>query len=237
MGYEETSMARLLALAKEVESFVLHYSPDDPDGEYAYVKAFKALATRFVAAVRRIRNDDLQQQVATVKLDIDSFDDAAQLQAELTGIIDYLKDLASHPELFRVGPEPELFVDASVIKGLRAADKSVFDLSRVAHICTELNSCFGNGNYIACTLLLRTILNHLPPVFGHTTFSQVVAHAGRSTKDLWAVLDEVARDVADYQAHGLVGKTQFAPTKSQIEPFRAPLEVLLHEVIRAVDAG
>jgi hypothetical protein len=123
------------------------------------------------------------------------------------------------------------FVEQSVIEQLRQSASKKHDFSKLVRFCEELNSSFASGNYLASTLLIRALLNHVPPIFGHTTFLQVVSQAGRSVKELLKPLEEISRDVADMHTHSLVRHKESLPTKSQVEPFKANLEVLLHEII------
>jgi hypothetical protein len=82
--------------------------------------------------------------------------------------------------------------------------------------------------------LIRALLNHVPPVFGETTFLQAVSHSARSVKELLKPLEVTSRDVADMHTHSLIRQKESLPTKNQIEPFKANLEVLLHEIIARV---
>jgi hypothetical protein len=132
------------------------------------------------------------------------------------------------------GEEKAVFVEPSLIEDLRKSSNKKQDLTKVVRFCEELNSSFSSGNYLASTLLIRALLNHIPPVFGHTTFQQVVSQSGRSVKELLKPLEEIARDVADLHTHSLIRHKESLPTKSQVEPFKANLEVLLHEVIAKV---
>ena len=124
-----------------------------------------------------------------------------------------------------------IFVEPSVIENLRQSSNKKYDLKKVVRICEELNSSYSLGNYLASTLLIRALLNHIPPVFGQIAFQQVVSQAGKSVKELLKPLEEISRDVADLHTHSLIRHKESLPTKSQVEPFKANLEVLLHEII------
>ena len=63
---------------------------------------------------------------------------------------------------------------------------------KLIRMCEELNECFGQ-NYLACALLIRAAMNHIPPVFGFRTFKEVVANRGRSVKSALELLDDDAR--------------------------------------------
>jgi hypothetical protein len=142
-----------------------------------------------------------------------------------------LRELA---EVRQRAEPPDLFVDPSVIEALRQCHNKKYDLAKVVRFCEELNSSYSSGNYLASSLLIRALLNHVPPVFGHTAFQQVVSQSAKSVKDLLKPLEEIARDVADLHTHSLIRHKESLPTKSQVEPFKANLEVLLHELIARV---
>jgi hypothetical protein len=98
-------------------------------------------------------------------------------------------------------------------------------------MCEELNECFARQNYLACALLIRAAMNHIPPVFGFRTFKEVVANRGRSVKSALELLDDDARIVADLHNHATMRSREPLPTLSQIGPFQASFEILLHEII------
>jgi hypothetical protein len=128
----------------------------------------------------------------------------------------------------------EMFVEPAVIETLRQSNNKKHDLAKVVRFCEELNGSYALGNYLASSLLIRALLNHVPPVFGYTTFQQVVSQSRKSVKELLKPLEEISRDVADLHTHSLIRHKESLPTKSQVEPFKANLEVLLHEIIAKV---
>jgi hypothetical protein len=188
-----------------------------------------------------VRNRELQYALDRVRTGINGLEganlfDAFDVHADLQCVIDILRELGENPEaLERVGCG-DTFVEPSVIESLRQSSNQRFDLSKVVRFCEELNDCYSAGNCIASTLLIRALINHVPPVFGHTTFQQVVSQAGKSVRELLKPLEEVSRDVADLHTHSLIRHKESLPTKSQVEPFKASLEVLLHEIIVKVQA-
>jgi hypothetical protein len=144
-----------------------------------------------------------------------------------------LKELS---ETQKRGKSAEMFVAVSVLDDLRRSKNKKYDLAKVVRFCEELNSSYAAGNYLASILLIRALINHVPPVFGQNTFGQVVSQAGRSLKELLKPLDEIARDVGDLHTHSLIQRQESLPTKNQVEPFKANLEVLLQNIIVRVNA-
>ena len=77
---------------------------------------------------------------------------------------------------------------------------------------------------------MRTILNHVPPVFGCRTFEQVAANSGKSLKESFAHLEAGLRKIADFHAHRTITDSEFYPSATQVEPFKPQFEVLLQQV-------
>jgi hypothetical protein len=222
---EETRFAKLVELANDIEQYRFDYT--DAEGGFYDQLAIKQLAKRFVSAARGIRNKEFQDAVTRIDPEAPIYD----LYADLQCLVDRLREIAENPEALEWTGATEVFVEPSVIGHLRQCPARRFDLSKVVRYCEELNSSYALGNYLASTLLIRSLLNHVPPLFGHATFQQVVSQSSRSIKELLRPLEEVSRDVADHHTHSTIRHKESLPTKSQVEPFKANLEVLLHEVI------
>ncbi len=118
------------------------------------------------------------------------------------------------------------------IAQLRTLPPRSFDFSRLIRICEELNVTFEARCYLATSALIRTLLNHVPPVFGEKAFEQVVSqHGDKSFKEVMEHLQNGARKIADSNLHGPIRKTETLPTETQVG-FAPQLDVLLAEVIR-----
>ncbi len=122
------------------------------------------------------------------------------------------------------------FIDVGIVKELRELTSDKFDLCKLVRFCEELNDAYGRGNYLSSILLIRAIMNHVPPIFGQTKFSQVVANAGRSLKNVLERLSE-ARSIADLHTHATIRRNEPLPTKNQVEPNKTSFEHLIQEVI------
>jgi hypothetical protein len=198
----------------------------------AYVYAFKEIAKRFVANARRVRNAEFQEALARINPDIaESITEAYDLRSDLLGLIDDLRELADHPQAAEWASPASTFIEPSLIEEIRNTPSSKFDLGKVARLCEELNSSYAAGNYLAMSLPIRALINHVPPIFGHNTFEQVVSNAGRTVKALLRQLDESSRDIAELHTHALVRRKEPLPSRNQVEPHKPSVEVLLHEII------
>ena len=228
---------RLLELADEVEQFKFCGPTDDSDEETAYLYAFKDVAKRFVGAARRVDDPETQTELASVDLGPECIIDAYDLRADLLPIIDLLRHKALDPSWGDQASTSKDFVDSGLVARVASLSGQSFNLAKLTRFTVELNENYSRGNYLSCALLIRAIINHVPPLFGHRTFSQVVAGAGRSVKAILRQLEEGARDIDDLHTHEIVDGYSSPPTKNQIEPYKPPLEVLYQEIERRLSSG
>lgn len=220
-------------LADEIDNFPLgRCGPsDDPDMQYAYTAGFRDLAVRFVGAVKRIGDPNLSAMLEGLNTDPEYIVQAHDLRAQLSVVIDALREAAEDPDYAATVAANQAFLDQETLARLKAVESTSLDCSRLIAMCEELNDAYARANYISATLLIRAIMNHVPPVFQAQTFAQVVANAGRSVKHILGRLEQEARPVADLHTHILMRASEGIPSKNQLEPYKAPFEVLIHEVI------
>jgi hypothetical protein len=83
-------------------------------------------------------------------------------------------------------------------------------------------------------MLTRGLLDHVPPLFGLPTFTQVANNysgGGRSFKDTMQHLEGAARKVSDGHLHTPIRKSETLPTLQQV--YCSPqIDVLLSEIVR-----
>jgi len=113
-----------------------------------------------------------------------------------------------------------------------------FDFSRLVSLCEELNVAWSNGLWHASSALTRSLLDHVPPIFGCKSFSEVANnYAGsKSFRETMQFLDKAAKKIADSHLHSQIRESEVLPTPTQVN-FAGPLDVLLAEVIRIAKAG
>jgi hypothetical protein len=122
----------------------------------------------------------------------------------------------------------------SRIEELRKLSSPDFDSQKLIRLCEELNSSYEHGNYYATAMLTRGVLDHVPPVFGFTTFAQVAnnySDGGRSFKEAMQHLEGAARKIGDGQLHMPIRKRETLPTPQQVH-CAAQLDLLLGERVR-----
>ena len=124
------------------------------------------------------------------------------------------------------------YINIQRIEELRCVNGTLYDLSKLIKICEELNICYSSGAYFSTLILVRTILDHIPPIFGFKCFSQVASNysGGKSFKAVMQKLDS-AREIANSYLHSPVRAFESLPNSNQVE-FKIELDVLLGEICR-----
>ncbi len=136
-------------------------------------------------------------------------------------------------KLVRARPSRPSYVDPKRLQEIRNLRITRFDLTRLAKMCEELNHCFGRGDFIATIALVRSILNHVPPIFENNNFNEVrnnltIAKSNRESLDF---LSSHSRKIADAYLHIPVRNSETLPTRTQVD-FSQSLDVLLGEIAR-----
>jgi hypothetical protein len=100
-------------------------------------------------------------------------------------------------------PPEHLYVNPSRIEELRAVQSKNHDLSRLIRLCEELNLAHANHAFMSVAFVVRAMIDHVSPIFGVRTFSQVANnYAGpQSFKAAMAHLDNSLRNAADSFLH------------------------------------
>lgn len=126
----------------------------------------------------------------------------------------------------------ENFVEPSRIKELLELQSSAYDLTKLIRITKELNIAFKNNCFLTIPLLIRSIMDHVPPIFSKQTFAELCGSYGsRSFKDSMTNLEKSSRKIADSYLHSPIRIKEALPNKTQIN-FSQDLDVLLQEIVR-----
>ncbi|MER5887009.1 hypothetical protein ABT160_24560 [Streptomyces sp. NPDC001941] len=80
------------------------------------------------------------------------------------------------------GPVPGPYVSEGLLFDLEAKDTAL-RVDKLLALARELNDNHAGGNPYACQMLLRAILDHVPPVFGQAKFSGVVSNVSWGQTD------------------------------------------------------
>lgn len=111
--------------------------------------------------------------------------------------------------------------------------RSQYDLARLLEMLSELDNAFEAENFISVILLVRAILDHVPPVFGFDTFPELANNynGAKSFKESMLNLENSSRKIADNYLHVKIRNKETLPNNTQVD-FSHDLDVLLAEIIR-----
>lgn len=125
------------------------------------------------------------------------------------------------------------FISAQRLGQLRNCAPVNLDFTKLIRLCEEANICASYECWYAVATLTRSILDHVPPVFGMAKFAEVVAnYAGtKSFKEAMRHLDEASRKIADSHLHERMRSSEVLPTEQQVNCGQQ-LDVLLAEIVR-----
>ena len=98
-------------------------------------------------------------------------------------------------------------------------------------MCEELNKCWSKECFMAVAMLVRSILDHVPPIFGRKNFRDFYNNLQKSEKKYYQKLDDDIRDLADSIKHKQIDKTIIeTPTLLQVD-FRSKIDRLLGDIL------
>ena len=229
---------RLAELINEARVFRFCGPSDDPEEQTAVTTGYRYLLVQLQRLASPILSEAEATRLNGIKVGVDDIYSAYDARAEVDAL---LPDIEAALELadnstFSVGGNAWI-IDPGLIERLASAQSAQFDVRFLVRMCREINSCFAHGNVVATALLMRAVLNYVPPVFGHKTFPQVVANVGQSLKESFAHLENGLRRIADFHTHRLIGPAELYPSSAQVEPFKGPFELLLQHVLTRVTGG
>ncbi len=121
------------------------------------------------------------------------------------------------------------------ITELAEIDNAKFATSKLIRLLRELNVAYNNESHFATGILVRAVIDHVPPIFGFATFPEVANNykGTKSFKTAMQRLNDSLRNLADSYLHVQIRKVESLPTFNQVD-FRAELDALLSEVSRAL---
>lgn len=131
--------------------------------------------------------------------------------------------------------ESTSYVSEQRLSQLSAAHSPSFDFTRLLALLYELNSASRIRNYFSIAFLVRSIIDHVPPIFGLHTFAELTNNyqSTKSFKRHMEHLHNSLRNVADGYLHVPIRSKEELPHFTQVD-FRSPLDQLLGEVVRVL---
>jgi len=214
------TLQRAFAEAKKVSAISSHYTVRSL--RYAYIKHLEFLG---IPLQKLFDHMGLSKNQS---LDFYSRIDCPDIDVTFSPI-DRL--ISETEQSFQPGSEP--FVSEKRIEELTSLTSPEYDLTRLLVIIRELNVAYRSNSFMAIAMLIRAILDHVPPIFGFERFNEVVSsyRGSKSFKKSMEHLNSSLRNVADAYLHVTIRKKESLPTFVQVD-FRSDLDVLLAEVAR-----
>ncbi|MGB8542447.1 MAG: hypothetical protein WCD49_12500 [Candidatus Acidiferrales bacterium] len=205
----------------------------DPEQQMAVTTAYRHLVIQFQKLVGPILPEIAANQLKSIDVDVDDIRSVYDARAHLDALLPDVEDaLELHDEPGMAAGANLWIVDPALISRLVGLESSSVDAATLVRICKEINLSCAHGNVLATVLLMRTVLNHVPPVFNQNSFEQVLANIGKSLKESFDHLENGLRKVADFHAHRRIGSSEFYPSMAQVEPFKPQFELLIQEVLK-----
>ncbi len=130
-------------------------------------------------------------------------------------------------------PPKDDYVDNKRIEELKNIVNQDFDLTRLIKLCEEINIARQNDCFMSIAMIMRAIIDHIPPIFKVSSFAEVANNYGgsKSFKDSMKLLQTSSRSVADSHLHVQIRKKETLPTFTQVN-FKTDLDILLSEIVR-----
>ena len=127
------------------------------------------------------------------------------------------------------------YVSANRMEELRTLKAKQYDLTKLIRLCEELDAAYDDDSYMSIGMLVRAIVDHVPPIFGAKTVTEVANnYAGsKSFKSAMQHLDNSLRNAADSFLHVQIRSKEVLPSFQQVD-FRADLDFLLNEIVRVL---
>ena len=125
------------------------------------------------------------------------------------------------------------YVNETRLQELRELQPRDFDLTRLIRLIEELDVAYDEGCYMSVAMLVRAIVDHVPPIFGKKSFTDVAndQRNPKSFREAMEHLQKSLRKVADLHLHVQVRSKEVLPNENQVD-FRSPLDLLLAEIVR-----
>ncbi len=124
------------------------------------------------------------------------------------------------------------YIHPDRIRELSTIKHPDFDLTRLIRMLEEINSNHAMGNHLSVALLVRAVLDHVPPIFGKKGFVEVANNVGpKSFGKTMQLLDQSSRKIADMYLHTQIRKREALPNEFQVDSSRE-LDILLGEIGR-----
>ncbi|MFD8007438.1 hypothetical protein [Streptomyces mirabilis] len=129
-------------------------------------------------------------------------------------------------------PPTAVYVDESLIKELEDKQGTTqWDVTKLVQLARELNSNFAAQNPYSCLVLLRAILDHVPPVLGMPDFKQAASnYKWGQTDGGYARMLRDARALGDDALHRQIGRKPDLLSMDDVPSRRWLIKILRHVI-------
>lgn len=210
---------------------------DDPDEQTAVTSGYRYLVTQFKRLAGPVLASPSASRLNAIEVEINNLYSAYDAKAEIDALLPEIEAALERLEddgKLPLSPDGMAIVAESRIVELRTLTSGDFDFRKLVRLCEEMQLAYGQQCYYATAMLIRGLLDHVPPVFGFKTFSEVAnnyAGGGRSFKEAMHHLENASRKIGDAHLHMPIRKSETLPTAQQVNCGQQ-LDVLLSEVVR-----
>jgi hypothetical protein len=131
------------------------------------------------------------------------------------------------------------YITTEAQDGLLSAAKSAgFDTAKLKNILDELNDSFSRDKPQSAHALIRTLLNHIAPLFGQKTFAQVASNHSwtRTDKDRVHEIQTLFRYDVDESLHAPISKRDTSVKMMSVGLIRTTINNVLQEAIDSLNS-
>ena len=228
---------RIIELIESTRKFRFCGPSDDPDEQTNVTAGYRYLVIRFKRLAGPILPAAAAAHLNTIDVEINNLYSAYDAKAELDALLPDIEAALERLDadgVSLVSPEGLSVIADSRLDELRMLASAQFDFAKLVRLCEEINSAYGQKCYFATAMLVRGLLDHVPPVFGKASFSEVANNyggGGKSFRETMHHMENAARKVADAHLHMPIRKSETLPTAQQVNCGQQ-LDVLLSEIVR-----
>lgn len=124
------------------------------------------------------------------------------------------------------------------LEELKSLKSKNFDLIKLIRLIEEVNENYSNKCFFATGALVRSIMDHIPPIFGMKNFDEVTNNysppgRSKSFKESMEHLNKSMRKISDKIVHSQITNSETLPNETQVD-CRRDLDVLLEEIVRVL---
>jgi hypothetical protein len=234
-----TRKNEVLRLVSEFRSISFErVSMDDGDSQTAATVNYRHLLLSLQRLASPLLPKSLAKRLGAIEVDVQNIYSLFEAHAELTPLLYDVEEALEAADGVNVSSlSEESLIDPDLIAKLDRAPAKNDHVEFLSRMCQEINSCYSQGHTLATLLLMRALMNYVPPLFCHRTFADVAAQSPLSVKKQFGNLQEGLRSIANYQTHRVMKPGDCYPSRGQVEPFRAAFELLIEQVIQKLYAA